>query len=99
MKSDDMDGRVLDGNEELLGLVRNVGFYDSMESGSQTVHVETEVTVGSEIKITTKTWTGGSMVDMVVRIFEPPENDIVSSLRASAESQHNRARKKAEQGT
>jgi hypothetical protein len=38
------------------------------------------------------------MVDMIVRIFEPPEEDIVSSLKTSAELQHNRAREKIEQG-
>jgi hypothetical protein len=96
MKSNELDGKVLDENDELLGVIRNVGFYNSMESGRQTVHVETEVTVDSEIKITTKTWTDGSMTDMIVKIFDPPEEDIVPNLMASAELQHNRAREKAE---
>ena len=98
MKSDRLLGKVLDGNDEFLGLIRNVGFYNSMESGSQIVHIETEVTVDSEIKITTKTWMDGSMADMIVRIFEPPEEDIVPSLRVAAESQHNQAREKAQRG-
>jgi hypothetical protein len=96
MKSNDMDGKVLDENNELFGVMRNVGFYNSIKSGSQTVHIETEVTVGSEIKITTKTWTDGSMTDMIVQIFDPPEEDIVPNLMASAELQHNRAIEKAE---
>ena len=96
MKSNELDGKVPDENDELLGVMRNVGFYNSMESGDRTVHVETEVTVDSEIKITTKTWTDGSMVDMVVQTFEPPEEDIIPNLKASAELQHNRAREKAE---
>ncbi len=98
MKKDDLPAKILDEKHELLGLIRNVGFYHSIKSGGQTVHVETEVTVDSEIKITTKTWTDGSMVDMIVRIFEPPEENIVPILRASAESQHNQARKRAQRG-
>jgi len=99
MKSKSLDGKVLDENEELVGVMRNVGFYNSIESGSQTVHVETEVTVDREIKITTKTWTDGSMTDMLVQIFDPPEDDIVPNLKASAELQHNRALEKTGHGS
>ena len=95
MKSNELDGKVPDENDELLGVMRNVGFYKSMESGDRTVHVETEVTVDSEIKITTKTWTDGAMVDMIVQIFDPPEEDAFPNLMASAELQHNRALEKA----
>jgi hypothetical protein len=98
MKSDDLLGKVAEENGELLGLIRNVGFHNSMESGKQIVHVETEVTVDSKIKITTKTWTDGAMIDMIVQIFEPPEEGLVPSLRVSAESQHNQAREKAQRG-
>lgn len=74
-----------------------VGFYNTVEEEEHTIHVETEVTVGEKIEITTKTWVDGSVDDKIVQIFELPEEDVLPQLKAAAEIQHNRAHEKAKQ--
>jgi serine/threonine-protein kinase len=78
--------------------IRNVGFYNTVKAEDRTVHVETEVTLGGKIEITTKIWADGTVSDKVVQVFEPPDEDILPLLKAAAEIQHKRAHDKAKQG-
>lgn len=74
-----------------------VGFYNTVEEDKHTIHVETEITVGAKIEITTKTWIDGSVDDKIVQIFELPDEDALPQLKAAAEIQHRRAHEKAKQ--
>lgn len=74
-----------------------VGFYNTVTDDERTIHVETEVTVGDKIEITTKTWVDGTVDDKIVQIFELPEENVLLQLKAAAEIQHNRAHQKARQ--
>ncbi len=77
--------------------LRKIGFNDSIDVGTRTLHVQTEVIVRDGVLIRTMVLEGG-IVRSVDRHPCPPELVAVDEIRAYANSRHEQRVQAARQG-
>lgn len=68
--------------------LKNIGFSDDVDCENRTFHVATEIVSRGGLKISTKIWRSGCIVDSVIQVLDPSEGDLVIQASELAQTQH-----------